>query len=412
MLDDVEATPNEDAQAKKRAVESMLFVMQDFESHGMLFSERSVRPCLACNGVCRIWDIPGDAMSRATVALAGMTCKDVSNMNRCKLGKHGPSGRPLLTFLHEIRFRKPSVVLGECTQHMDVQLVRKILHDLYDIVNFSFSPADLGWWADRTRMFCILVLKAGPYRMNPDCWDGFKPAFCKERPRASSCKRGDMFYAAPHEHVVAELASRCKDMGMAGASWHDTLSPAQAVRKLCAQRIVLSRSGGIAESELASLSMRDFSSLYARLAADTHVSADLNQNPSHMLTVSGAIPCLLSKFSMYSLSLDRPLLPEEAMLVQGIDVLGVSQFQPPWGKAFSKLAGPAKNDLCGNAINVHCAVCVVAWTLAHLVPRDPRASAPKEDGSTGQLEQRVMEEDLENPKMKRPRRLKLATSRA
>jgi hypothetical protein len=156
---------------------------------------------------------------------------------------------------------------------------------------------------------------------------------------------------------------------MGTPTWRDRLSSSLQTRKLMAQRIVLKRFSGVSEDEVKSLSLRDFSVLWRKLAWDVHALPDLTQNPMHVFTTSGALPCILTKFCVYSLVLDRPLLSEEALLSHGIDLLGIGNFHPPWGTEFHTMPDTAKQDLIGNSINVHVAACVFALSFSELLPR-------------------------------------------
>ena len=58
------------------------------------------------------------------------------------------------------------------------------------------------------------------------------------------------------------------------------------------------------------------------------------------------------------------------MLVQGIDLMGISAFSPQWDEAFMQLSDTEMQDLAGNTINVNCITCIVALAFALLRPRD------------------------------------------
>ena len=356
---------------KARALAAMKVSLKDMEENNLLFSANSFRDCLRCQKQCRLWDIPPGQERNLTIGFAGMTCKDVSNMNRRRQSLLGPSGRPLLVYLAELRFRRPIVVLTECTVAQDVAFLEDTLGDMYAVHTLLLSPCQLGWWADRRRRFCILVLLDGPVHFDSSCIDKFLQVFGKQRPE--KCSRGDMFLAASRKdvraHFEADQDKLKQSAGRTATSWVDLLEAAQATRLLLAKRKVLTEVCSVDEEDLANLTLAETTKLYHTMAADKHIFCNLLQGPGHMLTTSGAVPCLLSKFNMFSLTKSRPMLPLEALLVQGIDLLGLSTFRPPWGSAFQLLPNRAQEDLIGNSINVHCTTCLYLFTLANLRPR-------------------------------------------
>jgi hypothetical protein len=127
-------------------------------------------------------------------------------MNQSRQGVLGESGFSLMVFVMELRFRKPAVVLTECTQQQDVQFLEENLSDIFDMRSMTVSPGDLGWWCDRRRRFCIFVLHDGPLMVPSDKWsrERFLHLFGRNRPTGSS-RRGDMFFAAGKERVQEDL---------------------------------------------------------------------------------------------------------------------------------------------------------------------------------------------------------------
>ena len=86
---------------KQRALAVMQQTFSMLEASGELFSTpSSKRHCSQCQKRCSTWE----SMGQLQVAFAGMTCKDISIMNRAKPGPVGPSARTLLTWLYEMRY--------------------------------------------------------------------------------------------------------------------------------------------------------------------------------------------------------------------------------------------------------------------------------------------------------------------
>ena len=124
------------------------------------------------------------------------------------------------------------------------------------------------------------------------------------------------------------------------------------------------------------LSLEETQTLFSAALADgslktATVIMDLNQNPGHMLTTTGAVPCLLSKHQVYSLRLQRGMVKEESLLVQGFDTLGIqTRWRPSWIEEVKRLTSSQVQDLAGNAIHGHVACSVLAWAFAHMCRRN------------------------------------------
>ena len=83
-------------------------------------------------------------------------------MNNSRQYLLGKSGRPYLTYLEELRYRRPHLALTECTVAQDVAYVTKKVGDIYIVHSILLSPGQLGRWVDRRRRFCILILRDSP----------------------------------------------------------------------------------------------------------------------------------------------------------------------------------------------------------------------------------------------------------
>ena len=373
------------ASEKQRGFRAMDEAMKDMEQQGRLFSRASKRFCLRHQKQCPLWDMDTSADStRRLASFAGMTCKDASFMHRGRLGVFGPSGRPLMVYLRELRFRRPACAFTECTVGQDVGFLKQMLADMFDVHNIVISPKQLGWWCDRVRSFCIIVLKDGPFTFDVACCRRFLDVFGKSRPEDPECLRGDMFFAASADMLAESLEQALVKRGTCTKTdkWAQTLDAAEPERMLLSRRRVLHEVFGLELQELQALGAKEMQALYQAVAGSRHVIAALRQNPSHMLTMTGAVPCQLSKFKLYSLTMDRPMLPVEGLLVQGIDLQGIGTFRPPWGHKFLTFDDATQVDLVGNAINVNCAMCVFMFGLANMKPcvfPVPRAMSSAQD---------------------------------
>lgn len=247
-IDAVEAKQSDSASDKVRAFEAMQSLFDDFHKAGALFNPSSTRPCLACGHKCPLWDISEAEASLPLLYFAGMTCKDVSQMNRQRLGILGASGRPLLTFLWELRYKRPAIVFTECTVLQDIEFLQWEVGFIYELFTVVLSPSDLGWWVDRRRRFCILMLRRGPYTMESAYWQNFGSVFHKCRPEVP--ERGDMFFAAPPEHIDEDWQSRTEQLAAAAgltrpSTWSETLGASWQTRVVLAESIFLQRVHGI-----------------------------------------------------------------------------------------------------------------------------------------------------------------------
>ena len=224
-----------------------------------------------------------------------------------------------------------------------------MLADMFNVHNIVISPKQLGWWCDRVRSFCIIVLKDGPFTFDVVCCRRFLDVFGKSRPEDPECLRGDMFFAASADMLAESLEQALVKRGTCTKSdkWAQTLDAAEPERMLLSRRRALHEVFGLELQELQALGAKEMQALYQAVAGSRHVIADLRQNPSHMLTMTGAVPCQLSKFKLYSLTMDRPMLPVEGLLVQGIDLLGIGTFRPPWGHKFLTFDDATQVDLVG-----------------------------------------------------------------
>ena len=301
-----------------------------------------------------------------------------------------PTGRPLLVFVMELRFRRPNLVFTECTVNQEVALLQKWLGDLYQVESFIWSPAYMGWWVDRRRRYCVMVLKDGPFHLPFDVFNtmhgGFGAVFRKVRPENQI--KGDMFLAAPSRMVKLALGKRLSSMiekatepGASAApngtwTWADTLDAAATTRLTCGRRLLLEKEFGFTTEEVTSMTDKEFEKVCSSICPRRPGFIDLNQNPAHMCTMSGAVPCLLSRFQLWSLAKKRLMIPEEAFLAQGLDTLGLGTFPSPYGSALHELSTSSSQDLAGNTVNLACGAAIVAYILSQLRPRHaaiPRA---------------------------------------
>lgn len=77
---------------KTQAFLAMEIFMQDMQAAGLLFSKTSCRRCLLHEKACQLWDVRKGEEGLPQIVFAGVTCKDVSQMNQHRLGVLGPSG--------------------------------------------------------------------------------------------------------------------------------------------------------------------------------------------------------------------------------------------------------------------------------------------------------------------------------
>ena len=137
-----------------------------------------------------------------TLHIAGVTCKDWSAMNRHRLRFGGPSGRPLLTWVHERKWTGETMILIENVASFQVQPLLEILDTHFLALDLLFGPEGLGWWSARKRRFMVL-LKKGWCLTETEAH--FRKLFTRERP--TDGKRSHMFFCAPGD-VVQEAKRR------------------------------------------------------------------------------------------------------------------------------------------------------------------------------------------------------------
>ena len=325
------------------------------------------RPCL-------LWDVDEGPDGALRFLVAGVTCTDVSRMNKRRMGVLGKSGIILILFLMERRFLREPLFVTECTVDQDLAICTRLLGDLYLIETLAWGPEDQGFWCNRRRRFTVFTLKveAGGTVRRTTSLETFAAIFRRCRPAGAS---GEMFFAMPEmqaREVLLEVAQEQELPITEDLSWESTL-PIPEQTRLQMYKVQYLGTQGFEESDIERLSPKQLDRLLARTVrkSSSGTNCNLRQTPSYMPGKT-QVPCFLSRSLVFSLIARRPMLADEMLLAMGIPFFGLGgDFKTPWsGEGWDSLSEPAKVDLNGNAIHAGVMGSLIAFIMATTVRAD------------------------------------------
>jgi len=360
------------------------------EANGNLFRRGRKRKCLRHGGSCelhsRAYAIHAPKALRLHVA--GTACKDYSRRNAKALGILGPHNRAFLVWIFERRFEGEDIILIENSEAFDIDIVLRLLGDRYHIHVIKCGPEDLGWWVSRRRSYVILIKKDSTFSSSLNV-SQFLALFGASRPMQPTCKRGNMFFAAPVDVLMSEKLRRWSKRygapahaGRFDCSWIETLSLAHDARRSAFERVLVQRLVGPEIAEDIAASRVDIPKI-CRVMQDQfgmNGIADLDHNPGYGgMGISNELPTLISHGEYFSFSLARPLIGDEFFLAQGFPVHGFGPFPEILADCFSDwgLTDAQIKDLAGNSVHLHVVYCLLLWILGTLSAEETFQASPE-----------------------------------
>eukprot|EP00969_Alexandrium_andersonii_P088970 3926833-Alexandrium_andersonii.AAC.1 len=247
----------------------------------------------------------------------------------------------------------------------------------------------------------------------------FESIFFRAVSPEPECLRCDMFFAAPAEEVsraavawAARLNLGIPVGGPPPSCEELLLADGKHYRREAHMRVLLERAFHMSAAEIQNLPINAARSLVLKLCKRFNIRAvfDLEQNVGYGTAggLHGMLPCLVSHFSMYSVQMQRCLLPSEACLAQAFPMFGISKFSIPWAPLFEAMSPAQQKDLIGNSMHLEVFGALFGFALAACSPVDASLgmlSGPERlivdmPGPSNRLE----DEDSEGePAAKRPR---------
>lgn len=327
-------------------------VANEFETarkNGMLFS--LFAPCSRHKGDgCKPFEHDTGAMFN--LAIAGSTCTDSSSVGK-RRGLSGESSSAFLCWVFEMRTRRPTMIIHECTALWKPELLTYFLGDTYSLIfRKVLSPHLIGWPVKRPRHYSVLLLK--------ECgivYYGSEANFL-ETLGCQSVVGADCMWCAHDGLVSRELSDMrkifrsddCHDIGL------EQLLPPGAAHRYSEYMKSFANTGG---------------------AKQPVYVFDCEQNPdASPHAPSKHIPTLLTHGTLCCTAMGRPLVAEEHLVCQGIpcvpeavgDMHGYPLrclYQSVLGNG--TLSVMANKRIAGNSIHVAVIGSLVGYIFGHLL---------------------------------------------
>ena len=268
-------------------------------------------------------------------SVAGVNCYDFSSMGARKqyLGKSGPA---FVVWAAERWLADEDFFIAECVVGFDDEALADLMDGKFKMYTLRACPSLFGLPITRDRKYMVFLsnrLSWHPAISALGCAEAFQKLFAKQ-----VVMRGDGLLRAPPSAVkefIAKLATR-RDLPQQrsrGGGWSNFLvmTPAQKT----------------------SLLKHEDALETAGLPPKAAVLTNLAQWPEHIGPVlSGHVPALLRRSSLWSFRLRRMVLPEELFEIQGYNIFGDGASASTLKGAMSIVKDSAKKSLCGNGMHV------------------------------------------------------------
>eukprot|EP00969_Alexandrium_andersonii_P054963 2422631-Alexandrium_andersonii.AAC.1 len=75
---------------------------------------------------------------------------------------------PFLAFIRNRHIQQEDICIMECTRHYDVDELRLVLGQAWDVADITFSPVDLGVPSSRCRKYMVAIRRQGRVRWRQD----------------------------------------------------------------------------------------------------------------------------------------------------------------------------------------------------------------------------------------------------
>ena len=249
----------------------------------------------------------------------------------------------------------------------NVELLMEFLGEFYMIQTIVIGPEHFGWWVNRRRRFCVLVLR----RVHGGVLDTigklseFAAIFQAPRPEAS--QKADMFFCASDEmvkHVNDREALRLWEKN-SYVDDEDLKSGSMEARQVLYMKDYLHdrckhpwTSLNISFDQLRAKFMKEI------VQREGTAVADLDQSPP-MFKITSHLPCLLGHGTLWSWTHQRTLIPHELLIAQGWPMLGMDEEQIVWSEdAWEEIDMSSQAKMAGNSIHLHVIGSLLCWVLA------------------------------------------------
>ena len=262
--------------------------------------------------------IPNPSGSEILIGAGGISCLDWS-VRGLQGGTLGKGCLAFCTFMREARIIQPDILFCECTRlypHEDIMLM---LGDLYDLHEATFSPSLLGIPAERWRKYMVCIKKQGRVKWAADrklTFARLKSMFgqtlqCDGHVFLESTPDKMIYKKVQKDVATRHLASR----DVYGGRWRPRdLLTAKTRQRLEIYEDVINSSRGDNEE------LKPF-------------LCDITQDLGYG-SITSNVPALMRSGGLWSLLLDRPVLPEEKLEIMGIpciDCEATLGLPMPWG---------------------------------------------------------------------------------
>ena len=370
ILAGLEPSRDDARHVRERKIRDMKLLLKKYEKS--LYRAGRKGPCEVHQTDCKYHAddhrLPASVLK---IHIAGTTCKDVSLMNASTRSSgcrdSGPAMHVLLVWMMERRHRREHIIVVECTPLFSVENLEEFLGEFYTITTIVIGPEDFGWWVNRKRRFCVLVLLRSCGGVLDTIGDltQFAEVFREQRPQESV--KGSMFWCASDEmakHVSDIEAERLwTQKGYADNEVLKTGSM-EARQVLYMKDYLHDRcqypwtSLNISFDRLRTKFMKELTQ------REGSAIADLDQSPP-MFKITSHLPCLLGHGTLWSFSHQRALIPHELLIAQGWPMLGLHDGEPVWSEeAWEEIDMHSQAKMAGNSIHLHVIGALVCWILA------------------------------------------------
>ncbi len=303
------------------------------------------------------------------VEIAGSTCVAWSIMGK-GLGWLHDSGLPCLVWLHWVARTLPHIFIHECTAHFDADMLHEVLggsSGAYLVTSFETSPVDFGIPSQRSRQYT---------------WGVRRDMLERSGGGAPCVHRTTTAGSATATPAAARLPGRADFLSLFGRTLEVDASvycaAPEAVMHHAARRLAAGRYLGVPEAgridwkALLPAAERVRLAKYREMLHErgprplltpngsiaTSAIANLQQTPGVFGLTARVAPALLRASKLYNLQLERPLLPVEHFLVQGIPLqeclpAGMRGTVCPWAKpTHASLSDTEMRRLTGSGMHL------------------------------------------------------------
>ena len=304
------------------------------------------------------------------IGWAGTSCIDHCRPGK-RRGEHGPTSVVFQTWAAERRQRQEVLYFQENTEDFKPDILRRVLGDIYEINSMFLGPENCGWWANRPRHFCILVLKSAGTLAQTDL-GAFMRYMCNARPQ--DCLQGQMFWCAPDDVIQDAMHAEAARLQVAEGtydSWWDLLAEGDRNRLAEYDRAVAEFENSLEVGQPFVVRRKG-----RRVIPKTIASAGMISNPKQSIGapmghLTAYVPTLLRRSLIWGHQQNRPLIGREHLVVMGVPAFAREfggDFEPPWIDTMMDMDDVTLKAFAGNAVHAMLAAAITQWTICCFVP--------------------------------------------